>query len=357
MVFGTLRSSPSDLVQAMRAFEVDSFSCDLKSRHEYPIAAARLARTLRRRRIDVVHTHLFEPSFVGMAAASLARSPLRVVTRHHSDYHTRIGKHWHVGLDRLATRLADAVIAVSQHTAEHLQSVEQAPSAKVHTIVNGIDFDRVRPPSSGDAGPLRARFAARGVALLVVPARLHPEKGHSYLFRGLKALEAAVSRPFVVVVAGDGPYRTEYEKEVQSLGCEALVRFAGYLDDLPAVMAVADLVVLPSVAEAFGLALAEALYLGTPVVSTRTGGIPEIVDHGADGLLVPPADTPSLVAALARLLNDEQARAGLAGAGREKIRQRFSFDRMRREYESLYDQLLVVPDGAHARSISRHSGL
>jgi hypothetical protein len=79
----------------------------------------RLARILRRKKIDILHTHLFEPSVVGLLAGALARTPMLIETRHYSDYHTRINKKWHVRLDQLCTRLSDRVIAVSQHTADH----------------------------------------------------------------------------------------------------------------------------------------------------------------------------------------------------------------------------------------------
>ena len=111
------------------------------------------------------------------------------------------------------------------------------------------------------------------------------------------------------------------------------------ITDLPDLMASADLLVLASVAEAFGLVLAEALYLGTPVVATQVGGIPEIVDHGEDGLLVPPGDSEALAAAVVALLSDEPRRRALAGAGREKVVRRFRFEQMVRSYEGLYAAL------------------
>jgi glycosyltransferase involved in cell wall biosynthesis len=126
---------------------------------------------------------------------------------------------------------------------------------------------------------------------------------------------------------------------VRRLGCEGVVRFLGFRNDLPDLMAASDLFVLPSVAEAFGLVLVEALYLGVPVVATRVGGIPEIIDHGADGVLVPPADSVVLASALMELLSNDARRMRLAGVGRAKVLERFSFEAMVRAYEALYDKL------------------
>jgi glycosyltransferase involved in cell wall biosynthesis len=299
----------------------------------------RLAGFLRRERVDILHTHLFEPSVMGLPAGVLARTPGRVMTRHYSDYHTRIDKHWHVRLDQMCTRLSHRVVAVSEHTREHMVRVEGAPAEKIRVIKNGIDFDRVKPSGPEAVGRVRGDLATGDAHLLLVPARLHPEKGHSHLFRALPALRSKLQRRLVVLLAGAGPFEAAYRDEVRQLGCEEMVRFLGFRRDITDLMCAADLVVVPSVAEAFGLVLAEALYLGRTVVATRVGGIPEIVDDGLDGILVPPGDSAALADAIARLLEHPEERNRLAGAGRRKVEQRFSFEAMTRAYEALYEEL------------------
>jgi glycosyltransferase involved in cell wall biosynthesis len=144
-----------------------------------------------------------------------------------------------------------------------------------------------------------------------------------------------------VALAGRGPYETAYREEVAALACGEAVRFLGFRRDLPVLMQAADLVVLPSVAEAFGLALVESLYLGTPVVSTTAGGIPEIVDHAKDGILVPPGDPNALEDALAALLTDTDRWQRLKGAGMARVAARFGFDTMVRAYERVYEDVLA----------------
>src|SRR4051812_8090957 len=136
MMFGTLKPIAPWLREHMETEGVRTVSLGCTSRAQYPAALLRLVRALRRERIEIVHTHLFDPSIVGLAAGLLARTPARVVTRHHSDYHTRIHKRWHVKLDQFCTTAADAVIAVSHHTARHLIDVEGAPERKVRAIPN-----------------------------------------------------------------------------------------------------------------------------------------------------------------------------------------------------------------------------
>jgi glycosyltransferase involved in cell wall biosynthesis len=336
MYFGTLNPMAPWLRDYMESEKVMCFSCDCRARTAYPLGMVRLARHLRRERIDILHTHLFEPSVVGLVAGTLARTRGRLITRHYSNYHTRINKKWHVRLDQLCTRLSQAVIAVSHHTADHLIEVERAPREKVYVVLNGIDFERVRLTRVDARERIRREFRAENEYLLVIVARLHPEKGHHYLFRALPEIQRRSSKRVRLLVAGDGSFYGAYLEEVRKTGCDEMVTFLGFRRDSPDLIAAADLLVLPSLAEAFGLVLAEALYLGTPVVATRVGGIPEIVDDGIDGAVVPPADSHALGEAILELLENPERRGRMAEAGRQKVMRKLRFEDMVRSYEDIY---------------------
>jgi len=340
MYFGTLNPMAPWLREYMGSQGVECFSSECRRRSEYPLGMARLAMFLRSHGIDILHTHLFEPSVIGLSAGWLARTPIRVLTRHYSDYHTRIQKKWHVRLDGLVTSLSHAVIAVSQHTADHMIRNERARADKIHVVLNGIDFDRVRISAPDARDRIRREFCSENDYLILVVARLHPEKGHHYLFQALPGIQERVGRPVRLLVAGVGTFEAAYKEEVRSLGCEEMVSFLGFRKDIPDLMAAADLLVLPSVAEAFGLVAAEALHLGTPVVATRTGGIPEIIEDGKNGLLVEPASSAALSKAIADLLNDPGRRQEMTRAQRRSI-QRFRFEDMVRSYESIYRRIGV----------------
>jgi glycosyltransferase involved in cell wall biosynthesis len=354
MYFATLNPMAGWLREFMQSEEVRCFSCDCVTRSEYLIGMIRLARYLSRERVDILHTHLFEPSVVGLEAGVLARTRTRVMTRHYSDYHTRINKKCHVKLDQFCARLCDAVIAVSSHTAEHLIEVEKAPREKVHTILNGIDFERVRPSAPDATDRIRREFGAENKHLLLIVARLHPEKGHHYLFQALPEIRRRASKPVRLLVAGAGDFEEIYREEVCAIGCDDMVKFLGFRKDSPDLIAAADLLVLPSLAEAFGLVLTEALYLGTAVVATRVGGIPEIIDDGVDGVLIPPADYDALACAILELLENPRKRQSLAGAGRAKVLTRFRFEDMVRSYEGVYADAAA---GQHAPGATKRAHL
>jgi glycosyltransferase involved in cell wall biosynthesis len=340
MHFGTLYPTMPALKKAMQSHAVPTFSLHCRSRLGFPLAVLHLSRFLRRERIDILHGHLFESGLVGLVAAALARSPIRVLTRHHSNYHARVDKRWHVRADRLSTALSHRVIAVSRHTAQHLLEVEKAPVAKVRVIYNGVDFERLRP--SGPDARIRVR-AAESIAderVILVAGRLHPEKGYEHFLDAVGILKQRLKHPFVVLIAGEGPHETSYRERARRLGCQRVVRFLGFRNDLSDLMLASDVFVLPSVAEAFGLVLVEALYLGLPVVATRVGGIPEIVEDGVDGVLVPPADGEALANAIRRLLLEQEPPSPVETVRRRtKMMARFGFERMVREYEAVYDEL------------------
>jgi glycosyltransferase involved in cell wall biosynthesis len=337
MIFATLRPMEPRLREKVEAQGIECWSCNCHSRKEYLRGLLRLQRFLQRRKIDILHTHLFDPSIVGLLAGTLARTPLRVLTRHYSNYHTRLGKKWHVKLDQLCTKLSHRVICVSQHTADDMMREEGAPESKLRVIHNGIDFNRAKLSSEEAPQRIRDEFAQNGEFLMLQVSRFHPEKGQEFLFRALPEIKKRSSRPVKLLLAGTGTYEDEYRRLVKELGIENEVVFLGFRRDAPDLMKAADLVVHPATAEAFGLVITEALYLGTPVVASRVGGIPEIVDDGQDGLLVESENPQTLAEAIVRLMEDNDLRTRLAGAGREKVQQKFSFENMMRAYEDVYE--------------------
>jgi glycosyltransferase involved in cell wall biosynthesis len=340
MLFATLNPIAPWLKEFFESQGVKCFSCECESRKDFPLGMLRLARFLRQEKVDIFHAHLYEPSIVGLWAAVLARTPYRVMTRHHSNYLTRMNKNFHIKLDKMCTRLSHRVIAVSEHTAEHLIETEGAPREKIEVVLNGIDFDRVQVSGDDAREKIRKEFDADDSHLILIAARFHPEKGYYYLFDAVPILKEKVKKPFKLLIGGRGGFEKDFRDYVTRLQCDDVVRFLGFRKDIADLMTGVDLFVLPSLAESFGLVLTESIYLGTPVVATRVGGIPEIVEDGVDGILVPPANHEALADTIADLLNNEEKRKALSGNGREKIVQKFQFQEMVRNYERVYQKLV-----------------
>lgn len=341
VLFASLYEFAPWLREYMESQGVECFSCDTNSRKDYFSAILKLSNYLKKEKVDILHVHLFDPSIVGLLAGVKAGVKCRVMTRHYSDYHTRINKKWHVKLDQICNRLSHKIIGVSKHTSDHVVEIEGTPREKVVTIYNGIDFDRVKPSEGDFKTKIRQEFNAEDKFLILTTGRLHPEKGYPYLFEAVAKLKKLTNKPFIWLIAGKGPFDEEFRRQVSDLGCDDVVKFIGFRRDIPNLMSAADIFVLPSVAEAFGVVFAEAIYLETPIVATKIGGIPEIVTDGIDGILIPPANSNAIAEIVADLINNPEKLKSLAGTGKQKIIERFGFEEMTRKYEGVYEKIIL----------------
>jgi glycosyltransferase involved in cell wall biosynthesis len=325
---------PSGPLQArLTQMETPTFSLQTRGRKQYPQAIQRLAQLLRQKQA-VLHAHCFDPTLVGLLAARLARVPF-VFTRHHSDHNLRLNKRWHVRVDGWCARHADRVIAVSEATRQVMQEAEGVPASRIEVVYNGMEPLAAPAPARVEA--VRSELGLAGERVCLMVARLHEEKGHRFLFEAIPAIQAAAG-PITFLLAGDGPHREELVAQVARRGLQDGVRFLGRRSDVAELYSLADVVVLPSLAESFGFALLEAMSLGRPVVAAATGGMCEIVTDGENGRLVPQANSAALGEAVIRVLGDA-AWAGRLGAAGEVRARDFTFDAMIRGYERVYDGL------------------
>lgn len=236
-----------------------------------------------------------------------------------------------------AARLAAVTVANSEATAAALGPVRD----RAEVIHPGVDLQRFSP---GPADPaVRAELGGiPGVPLVGIIGRIDPEKGVDVLATAMATAAGPAGDARLVVVGDAGTGPQSYADEVRRRATEQLgdrVRFAGRRSDMPEVVRSLDVLVNGSQAEPFGRSVLEAQASGVAVIGTRSGGIPEFVQDGVTGLLVPPGDPASLAAALDRLLADDELRAHLAAAGREQAERRFDithrFDRLAELYRSL----------------------
>jgi len=312
----------------------------LELRKPYHLGAAlALARLLRSRRFDVLHSHLFYSSLFASPIGRLCRMPLIVETPHVRE-HWRRG--WKAGylVDRLAGRFVHQYIAVSEANRRYLVDEKRLPARKIVVIHNGVDLGRFtpghRPPSD-----LRQRlgFGADDPVLLVV-GRLEPQKGHAVLLDAMPAIfrEFPATR---LVCVGEGALRAELEEKADQVSFRDAVRFAGRQPNVEDWLALADVVVLPSFYEGLPLAAIEALAAGRAMVATAVDGTPEVVVDGMTGLTVPPGNPARLARAICRLLGDTPLREKLGQAGREWVLERFDQAQQIQRTEALYQLALA----------------
>lgn len=333
---------PGSLQEAMGEMDVGSFAMEVRGRRWYWRAVPTLARWLRSRRIRILHLHTFYASVVGTLAGRLARVPHLVMTRHHSDHLLRLNRPVHHAADRWVTGQVDAVIAVSRETRRIMVEEERADPQRIRVVHNGIEPRD--PPCPERLEELRRELDLPGAPVGITVARLHEEKGHRYLVRALPRILQA-HPDFTHLLVGEGLEEPSLRKLAEEKGVRRALRFAGYRTDAVDLMALADLMLHPALAESFGFVLVEAMAVGTPPVATRIGGIPEVVEDGVTGLLVPPEDPDALADAAIRLLGDPNRRGALARAGRRRVGALFTAEGMVRGYEKVYEEALAGPVG------------
>ena len=300
------------------------------------VAVGALAAHLADVRPDVVHNHMFRAEVVGTKAAlALARAGHRrpyIVSTVHS---SRVRPAGDRELLRRLTPKMDRLIAVSR-AIERKIAVERGGLAPVSLVYNGVDLSRY--DHQEPCCTLREEYGMPADAKIVgVVARLEPEKGHPTLLEAWPLVLAAVPEAYLLVV-GEGSRREALERRAADLAIRDRVVFTGRRDDVPAVTAALDVAVLPSYREAQGLSILEAMALARPVVASAVGGIPEMIEDGVSGLLVPPHDPPALARAIVRLLTDHPYADVLARAGHDLVHERFCVELMVRAIETIYDE-------------------
>jgi len=290
----------------------------------------RLVRLMRALRPHVVHTWLPTSNLLGTLAATIARVPVRITSERASDIWK--GHVWRCA-DRMLNPLIHRVITNADAVRNHLLSHGATPNRKIVVIRNGLDigeFDEAskRPPEPPLPTP-RNRLVIGAVG------RLEPQKGMRYLIEAFSLLPDDLP-PTDLWIAGGGCEADALRKQVAALGIEPRVTFLGSRRDVPAILRHVDVFAMPSLWEGLPNAVLEAMAAGRPVVATSVDGTPEAVEHARTGLLVPPADPPALVNAMATLLRDAALRTEYGSAGRVKVDRDFSMERMVKETSGVY---------------------
>ncbi|MGE5273389.1 MAG: glycosyltransferase [Verrucomicrobiota bacterium] len=310
------------------------------------LATVRLARIMRVERPTILHTHTAKAGAVGRAAALLAgrsRPPIIVHTFHGHVLRGYFGRFW-TGvfrlLERLLARITDMLVAVSPEVRDELVALGVAPASKFRVIRLGIELD-TRVSSDGAARAETRRVMGIPDHRFVVGwiGRMTGVKRTDVVLRGFRALrDEGVDA--ILCMVGDGPDRSGAEELAGELGIVRHCLFPGYQEDVGRFFAAFDVFVLPSGNEGTPVTAIEALASGCPVVATRVGGVPDVVDDGVDGFLVAPAAVDELGSRLAELARDPELRARMGAAGRDRMATRYAVDRLVDDVDRLYRELL-----------------
>lgn len=301
-----------------------------------------LVQLLRREKPDLVHVHTSKAGFLGRLAARFGGLRPVVYSPHGSilaGYFSPRTTRLFVWLDAMAARFTDRIVCCTSKEIGEYLAAGIGRAGQYVVIPNGLDAEVYALL----AAPPALTRAALGIPSEARPAlcigRLVAVKGQTFLLRAWPSVLKGEPRA-LLLLAGEGPDEQPLRAQAAALGLGGSVKFLGFREDIPSLLACAEALVLPSLNEGFGMVLVEAMAMGKPVVASAVGGVPELVLDGRTGLLVPPADPEALATAIRRLLEDPGAARQMGEAGRERARKAFSREAFLKGHRDLYGELL-----------------
>jgi glycosyltransferase involved in cell wall biosynthesis len=307
-------------------------------RRDFPRAVAALRKLLQRERIDILHVHHYVPGLIALAATRKLAVAL-VIGRHYSDAIYTLSRglrqRLYLRLERLCNDAAAAIVAPSA-AVEAVLRRQGVRADKIARIPYGFAFDRLLPrvPSPETV----ALWGGEPGLRLGTFARLHPEKGHRYLAEALQRLRREGIRA-TWLLAGDGPARATLERLVRDMGIADCVRMLGWRTDALDLMAASEVVVQPTLHEAFSQVMVEAMALGRPLVISDVSGVRDVVQDGETGLVVPPGCSDALATAIRILARPEEAQRLGTNASRA-VREKLDIRAIAPRFEQLYASLV-----------------
>ncbi len=300
-----------------------------------------LVRYLRRHGIDLVHTQLETVTVHGGIAAKIVGLPT-VHTLHTFAYPEATSKE--IRRSEVAwfalRNFHDKIIAVSAAVGDYAVAKGRVPPERISVLYNGIDTSSFRRRNEADRAAVRKTFGIPADAALVVTvAVLRREKGIQFLIEAWPDILEAVPNAYYLIV-GAGPFESQLKSLATTYNLTDRVLFAGARNDIPEILGGSDLFVLPTLDDVLPTVLAEAMASGLPIVASRVGGVPEMVEPGKNGLLVAPADQTQLAEACVRLLRTPDEALRLAQGGQDVAEARFNVRNQVRKLENIYQELL-----------------
>jgi len=306
-------------------------------------ALIRLYLFIKKNNFDIVHAHTSKAGFIGRMAARLAGVPVIFYTPHGSVFQMTccgpITKFILSRIENFAASFTDKIIACSKDEKDDFLKHGVAREDKYTIIYWGVRQERFL--KDHDKVLKRKEFNIPQDAILIANiGRLVPQKGHAFCLEAFKILIHTFPAARLLV-AGDGELRQEIESNINKMGLGDNVIMAGERKDVPEILSASDIFLHTSLWEGMPIVIIEAMLAGKPIVATRVGGVPELIEDGISGLLVPPRDSQALAAAVRRLINDRFFAENIGRVAQQSAREKFSLDLMIKNTEGLYNRFII----------------
>lgn len=340
LVSGQVDAHEGDMIDLAHSHGLDPVVISTLRNSAGPVADLlslfRLYRLFRRERPAIVDLHLFKARLLGGIAARLAGVPVVIETLHGTQfagYYRPLASWALLWIERILGRLVDAVVVVSDEVAQEVIRRKLASPRKLHVVQLGLELDRFMQARPGRLH--RELGLPEALPLVGLVGRLVPIKGVSHFVAGAARVALDVPQARFIVI-GDGPERDALDRQGRQAGLGDRLFFLGWRRDMEQVYPDLDVVVLSSLNEGTPVSIIEAMAAGRPVVATRVGGVPDVIEDGVTGLLVPPEDPEAIATAVVRLLRAPDQRRRIGMTAQASAVRRFTATRMVRDMDTLY---------------------
>ena len=328
---------PNQTLEQAEIAGLRNFGIPISGRFDFR-ALVRIIRLLRQERVDLLCTHGYRSTVMGWWAGRRVGIPVVAFSRGYTTENPKVA--FYEWLDRRFLKRVNGIIFVSEGQRKRLESY--GISGRRNWVVrNAVAADSSSGTVSGD---LRKEVFERlgipsGVEMVVSAGRLSPEKGHQVLVEAIGRLQGSSNNTHFVF-CGDGPCQKELEKRAKELGVSHLCHFVGFRKDIKDIFQAMDFMVLPSLTEGLPNVILEAFACAKPVVATDVGGVPEIIEDGVNGILVPPGRSDLLAEAIKNCLASPEKRRAMGEAGYHKVKSEFTFESQTQKLEAIYLEIL-----------------
>ena len=305
-------------------------------------ALLQIRRKIRPIKPAIVHTHTSKAGLLGRVAAWLEAVPIIIQTPHGHVFYGHFGpvtSQFYLLLERLAAAITDRLVALTEQERSDYVKYKVVPESKLTTIHSGVDVQRFQRPTDPKTFSENLPVIPPGRTVIGFVGWLLPIKGVDILLQAMTTVCQSAPQAILLLV-GKGQLEAKMKSEVKRLNLTANVQFMGWRNDIEHILPQFDIFVLPSLNEGMGRVLVEAMAAARPIVASNTGGIPDLVKHQMNGLLVPPGDPRALAEALLQLIRHPDAARRMGQAG-HRLADRFSVEEMVDRIERMYAELLL----------------
>lgn len=317
---------------------VEVITLDKKGAFDIGIIS-KIVKVMKKYKIDIIHTHLWGANFWGRLAARIANVKVIIATEHNVD----TWKNWFYFMcDKWLSRKTGKIIAVSNSVKEFYVS-KGISQQRIEVVYNGIEIEKSQSHAlSGTSKVTRPQMKQEfgienGEIVLAIIGRLVPQKGHQYFIQALKDISAKHKVKGLII--GSGPEEEKLKKYSRDLGLDGGLVFTGLRKNIPELLGIIDVLVMPSLREGLPITLLEAMSSGVPVVATKVGGVPEVVIDGQTGILVEPNNHNELKQAIIGVIENPDLKNTIGINARKHVEDKFSIKNMINKTQNLYENL------------------